>query len=408
MNLLNVKLFHYRASQGEKIVTILWYFIWGIAFFGELLSAFSLRIPFLDSTSYIANYIVIISLVLMALPYITRKIKKVDIFCWFLYCFYFFISYLLYLQNNQIQEEYAAITMLFTYPYLFLGLNIDIENMRKPMARISLIVIIWYAFYCMIYQQNKIGSMADNEVREGMHFAYLVLPHLLMCMWTSFKDKDILSIMGTCLGVFLLLSLGNRGSLVDVVLYILAYILLFVKSRRKYLIYALAIIIIGFVFFYMDVVILFFQRVLSELGMSTRIFDFLADNSFVIGNSVDEREFFREKLMVAIKDSPLLGYGFCGSWQFIGSYPHNLFYDLTITFGPFLGLLILFMLAILIVKAYRAATNSDERAFLLILIITGFVKLFISYTFLNNVETFLMIGYCLLLIRNRRKQKVIC
>lgn len=402
MNLMSVKLFRFHSLPKEKNAALLWYFIWGFPFFGELLNAFSLRIPILSSTSHIANYILIISLILLSLPFLKNKIKAVDILLWGLYCFLFVVSYLLFPQNNSIQEEYAAVTMLYTYPYLFLGLNVDMNYMRKPMFIISFMVIIWYVFYCMVYQQSKIGSMADNEMHEGMHFAYLILPHLLMCMWTSFKDKTLLSILGTILGIFLLLSLGNRGSLLDVAFFTFAYGLLFIKTKRKYLVYAMYIVMLGMIYYYLDIIILFFQGLLGELGMSSRIFDVLADNSFWVGNSVDERDFFLSKLMVAIKDGPLLGYGFCGSWQFIGSYPHNLFYDLAITFGPFCGLFILLLLIILVYKAYRATTDVNEKVFLLILVTTGFVKLFISYTFLNNVETFLLIGYCLNLLRNKQ------
>lgn len=244
--------------------------------------------------------------------------------------------------------------------------------------------------------------MQDMGKREYMNDAYLVLPHILMCIWSAYKDKDIISILGTILGIFLLLSFGNRGSMVDIIFFVLVYVLLFIKAKHKYVIYALAIAIGGVLYYYMDVILLFFQGLLSELGMSTRIFDLLIDNSFLSGSSVDERDLFLSKLMTAIKEGPWFGYGFCGSWQFIGSYPHNLFFDLAITFGPVFGSMIMICLVLLIFRAYRATSNKDERVFLLILVTTGFVKLFISYTFLDNIETFLMIGYCLCLIRKNR------
>lgn len=398
MNLIKTNFFPSSISRGEKNAALLWYFLWGYAFFGELLNGFSAKLH-LDGSSF--HILIICFLLLKSFPFLSKKIKFVDIFFWLLYCLIFAFSYINNIQNNEIQEKYASETMLLTYPYLFLGLNIELKYMYKPMTRISFIVILWYVFYCMIYQQSKIGSMQDNEIHEGMHFAYLVLPHLLMCIWDSFKEKDRLSVLGTLLGFFLLLSLGNRGSLVDVIFFIIAYLLFFVKAKQKFFLYFLSLTIGVLIYIYMDPIILYFQGLLAELGMSTRIFDILADSAFTAGTSVDERVLYQEKILNAIKDGPLYGYGFCGSWQFINSYPHNILYDLAITFGPIGAFVIVSFLVWLIYKGFRSTNSTDERVFFLLVIITGLIKLFVSYTFLNNVESFLMIGYGLMLIRKK-------
>lgn len=394
--------FRNGACRSEKIAYLFMYYIWGYAFFGALLAVFSQRLPIFGRAVPYASYIVTVSLFLFSYTFLKKRIKVSDIIFWVLYCLLFAISYVLHPQNNLIQKEYALETMLFTYPYLFLGLNIDINVMRKPMARISCVVILWFIFYCFIYLQNKIGSMQDNAIHEHMYYAYLVLPHVLMCIWSAFKDKNLFSLLGSILGLFLLFSFGNRGSIVDVVFFVLIYMALFINSRWKYVLYLLMAIIGCILYYYMDIIVVYFQRLLSEMGMSTRFFDFLAEGSFWEGASVGERFSLLSILRLAIIESPLFGYGFCGSWQFIDTYPHNIFYDLAITFGPILGIFLFFLLVILVYKAYNVVSNTDEKGFLIILFITGFIKLFMSYTFLNNVETFLMIGYCLCLIRKRK------
>lgn len=408
MALFKTRLFPSGISQSEKFTSILWYYIWGYAFFGELLSTLSVRI--LPSESFhIANIIVTLILVFPSLPFIIKKVRVFDIIIWSSYFLFILISIILYTNNNYIQEEYAIDTLLIVSPYLFIGLCIKMDFMRKPMGKISFMVILWYIFYCMFYQKSKIGSMGEQGAYESMHFAYLVLPHVLFCICNAFRGRDFMSIIGSVSGTFLLLSFGNRGSLVDLAFFILSYLLIFFKGKRKYIVYAVATATFIVIYIFLDEIIIFFQGIMYELGMSTRIFDVLTENSFLSGASVDERDSFTNILSTAIQNGPLLGYGFCGSWQFIGSYPHNLYYDLFITFGPVCGAIILIGILILIYKAFKSANTIDEKAFLLVLVTTGFFKLLISYTFINNVETFLMIGYCLNLIRTRcQSVKTVC
>ena len=222
-------------TSSQKRAYIFWYFAWGYGFFGELLHAASVRIPFFGPTSNFASILVTVILLLGALRYLISITRLSDSLFWLFFAFAFLISMSSNSRILEVQEEYLSSSLLYSVPYLFLGLAVDIQNMWKPMSRISVIVILWYVFYCLIYQQSKIGSMVDNEVRENMHFAYIVLPHVLMCIWSSFKDKDYISIFAAVVGSFLLLSFGNRGSIVDLMFFLVTYILFFLKYKNNHI-----------------------------------------------------------------------------------------------------------------------------------------------------------------------------
>ncbi len=401
MKIFNFDIFKSNCSRNEKFTAILCYLLWGWPFFQFILIGGSLRLPFFKDYPYLMAIIVICALVIVSLPYLRNKIRFTDVSFWIVYCLLYLMSMVFYPDNNQIQEEYAVKSMLCTVPYIFYGLLIDIEYMRKPMSRISLLVIIWYAFYLWFYKQQALGTMMEQGEREYMHYAYLLLPHVLMCTSVALKETDWLSICGAIGGLFVLLSFGNRGSLVCFAIYLLLCILFFVKGKRRAIIYGLSIIIFVLLYMYLDIIIVFFQKVLSDMGMSTRIFDFLLDGTYISYTS--GRDELKERCADLIIHGPLFGYGFCGSWKYIGTYPHNLIYDLTMTFGLFPGVIILLVLVAVMIKAYRSAKNYNEKSFLLLLATVGFARMFLSYTFIDSKETFLLIGYCILLIRQSKK-----
>lgn len=403
--MMNLQLFRNNSPSSERAAYIMVYLMWGISCFGELLTAAGFRLVEIDMViEHSTTWFIIILMSIFSIKYSKKYIYGKDIFCWLLYGLLFEMNYMVYLQNQTILETYMVKSVFLTFPFLFMGELIDIHSMKKVFSRISLITIVWYVFYSMYYLQNKMGSFSDNGMRENMHFAYLVLPHVLMCVWSSFTEKkDYLSYLGATLGVVLLLSYGNRGSIIDLLFFVVVYILFFVNYKRRWLIWFLTIIIGFILYYYVVEIILFLQVTFEELGMSTRIFDTLSENSFFTGNSVDERDAFKDVLWNAVRNAPLFGYGICGSWQFIQSYPHDLVLDLFISFGPFAGSLLMISLAALSIRAYRSCVTDTERQFLLLLFIVGVFKLFISYTFIDNVETFMYIGYCFYLIRNKRK-----
>ncbi len=379
--------------------------MWGMPFFGEFLTAAHIRIASIDLIiEHSTAWFTVAFLGILSINYSKRYIKGRDLVAWMLYGMLFLLNSVMYDKNQAALEEYAIKSVLITFPYLFCGELIDIKRMFKPLSRISMGVIGWYVFYSLIYMQNKTGTFSETGVTQNMHFAYLVLPHVIYCIWYSFTHrKDFLNHVFATLGIILLISYGNRGSFLDVLIFVVCYVLFFVKTKRKYLIWIITIATASIIYIYLTEILLFLQILMEDLGMSTRIIDTIVEEQFMGGASVSERDLFKDILWQEVEGSPFWGYGICGSWQFIGIYPHDLILDMFISFGVFTGSLILLFLGILSLKALRACKTNEEKAFLLLLFITGIFKLFISYTYLDNIETFLYIGYCIRLIREKKQ-----
>ena len=93
------------------------------------------------------------------------------------------------------------------------------------------------------------------------------------------------------------------------------------------------------------------------------------------------------------------GHGYFGSYNVIGTYPHNIIIEFMFTFGKLFGLLLLFMLAILIFKALINRSSLVEKSFFVLLICTSIIKLLMTGTFLDDAFFFFMIGYGVQLLK---------
>lgn len=81
------------------------------------------------------------------------------------------------------------------------------------------------------------------------------------------------------------------------------------------------------------------SRLVENLGMSTRIFDLFLEGEIV--NSTG-RDRLAEKVITAILQEPIWGYGIMGDWVITGNiYVHNIFLEMWCQFGLILGTIIL-------------------------------------------------------------------
>ena len=139
--------------------------------------------------------------------------------------------------------------------------------------------------------------------------------------------------------------------------------------------------------------------VTSSLGMSDRIFTLAMEGTFTQGeNSSDERWMILNAIKNELSQndfSSLWGHGFTGFWDKLGGYPHNVIYEILLTFGLVFGSIIIIYLLSLFIRAYAKNQNASVRGLFLVLLICGFIKLLMSNTFLSEPFFFMLIGYCI-------------
>lgn len=389
-------------SPKEKKLQIFVYLIWGLPFFCTIFRGFA-KIGAIDE--YI-NPFIIITCLLVALNQITAKIRTNDFVVYIACAILYLLTYVLFPENEEYLNQYAFSFLLLCLPYLFYGKLIDINEYKDNFYKISVCVIFFFIWYLFRYMQTKAGSMEDQGIQEYMYFAYQALPHVLYVVWYALMKPSVMRLFFAGVGIFLLSSLGTRGTLICVLFFVLFYLLVlnnYTNKKKKYITWSIAIIVVSVIAYFLNDILLGLQFLLGELGMSTRIFDMLLDSDFIGGESVDERDDLISLSTIVLKDHPLFGVGIAGSFVSIKNYPHNLLYDCWLTFGYTGGTALFLYMVYLIISAYKKTVNVEEKGFLLVLISCGFISYFLSRTYLAAPDIFFLLGYCVFLNRKYKR-----
>lgn len=387
-----------KRNLSDRFSYLLLYYLWGYPLF-VFIFAIARRLPFLYLFASWILPCIFTFLAIGAAKAFTKNIRIADVAFCFVCAFIFLIHTVVF--NNAELQDYAYPFLILNLPFVFLGSNMKINETLSILINLSIIVILWRLYYDFFYIQTTERAL-ETGAQESMYSAYIILPHVLMIVLGALKHKKIQYILASFASVLLLFSYGTRGAVLDVLIFVGLYLLIFTKKSGGRWLLAVIVMLTLIMFVYGDVILLSLQYYFSELGVSTRIIDrLLGEGAADIADS-SGRDLIEAKLLTAIKNSPFWGYGLCGSFRFVNTYPHNLFYEILISFGLFPGFLIFGSLIILMWKSFQKCNTDTEKQMFLLLFTVGFVKLFFSYTFLDNWETYLLIGYCFYLLRNKQ------
>jgi O-antigen ligase len=138
----------------------------------------------------------------------------------------------------------------------------------------------------------------------------------------------------------------------------------------------------------------------ERIGFSTRIFNFIIEGDIIASKG---REALAKNTIEAILENPLWGYGVTGDRALLGIYPHNIFLEVLCQYGIIFGsILIIATLAITVRALFKIRKDRKRFAFALMLVSLVFVKLMISSTYTTEPYLFFMMGYFVLILRDKR------
>lgn len=369
------------------------------------------RIPIVGLTYQYVMPITFIALAFAAI--LTSRIKPLSISSIAFFSVVFLLSMLSALVYNEIIGSELSQFLLTALPLIVVGINFD--GNRKIIGKCPLIHVIYIASLInltgfILYILYFLGSREIEN--SAMTWSYSILPSMLCIVFFAIRKRKILAIIFSIAGGVLLLFLGTRGTIVCLLVFIGVQFLYLLKKKGSRIIALLIIVsLILFIQFgdYLTIV-----RVLREyanrIGLSTRVFDVFLNQEFLVSSGRDE---IIGVAISAIKNRPVLGYGLFGDRYLLnarsyeaGTYAHNLIIELWVQLGVIIGSLLFLLLVILIIRAtFRVANSPNGQFFLWIFICAGFVKLFISGSYLLEPFFFLLIGFCVNTIRNKTENK---
>lgn len=342
--------------------------------------------------------ILFIILALYALPNFKGKRGQKGVLFYVVFTLYYLISLVSHNENTFLQEN--ATRILFTIlPVYFVGQITDAETLYKPLKIVSIIALVTqsiYIFYVAGFAQSLEG------ITDFMTQSYQLLPCALFLALVAVKEKTITTISLALYSVVLLFAMGTRGPFL---LYLIFFGILFIANFNKIAVkYKIGGVILMLVAFWgVDSILSLGNNWAIYLGGSTRIFDIYKENEFLQDASSLDRLSLYDTAFSALEGQGILGLGLAGDRMVLGGYVHNFLFELIISFGWILGIVLFLVTCIYVAKSYFRSIEG-EREMLLILLTVGLLCLFLSNSYLENYWFFYMLGYAYRINENYRER----
>lgn len=360
------------------------------------------KLPLLKEFTDELEWLIVLIPFFLSIKQLRYKLKVGDMLLW-IGCFVFYLfNFIIFPSNQDALEQHLFQFAFVALPYFLYGIVLDINKFLKPLFYISLASITITLYYQLMYLQGGSRSSDIDTTHYNMFLSYNMLQHVLLVSWITLKEMKLWQLPFMILGILLLLSLGTRGPLLCLIVFITTYVLFFQQMKYKntirFMVVSLALVAIT----YLEQIALFFQALMIQYGMSTRIFDKYLNGEIEVS---DARDYIKDTLYHELNcDTNGLGFGLCGSYKYVGTYPHNMFLEFWFSFGWVIGSLLLLLLFSLMIKSSIACRhNRNQLVFLLLLVCGSIIKLQMSGTFLDDALFFMLIGFCINTLRNKKR-----
>lgn len=271
---------------------------------------------------------------------------------------YFFISYLLWSQDNQLAYRkviYAPALVIAPYIGVRLISSINgIDRFLRYVGAMSLIMIV-PSFYELwtnpLYQDYGRFSIyifedkGDNPIQFGIAYALLIIIVIFrMARQRRIRMLDVLTIIPAA---FLLIRSGARGPVISLIVTFFIYIIWLGHIGRRI---KLAVILGGAAF------LIFAYSVIPDA--TVRFYQVLFDPTVsptqnASANSIQERILLINMAVDDFLDHPIAGVGTGNSSGGVG-YPHNSIIEVAAELGLVGVTIFLALQALVVVTAYRA------------------------------------------------------
>lgn len=330
--------------------------------------------------------------VLCSLPALINRFCLLDYAFYFLNVFYVVSCYAFFPENGIFLDELAPICIFQVFVYYFVGRLIDIEHLFPTLVFLSA-VCIFADIYYYLYLVPQDKSAGEAIMYDNMNGAYMILPHVLMLLWSTLETFRIWKAFVTVIGLLFLLSCGTRGPFLCIAFFGIIYFFFYMNFRGAIYVKTGIITFAAVLIANLNSVLYSITMFFAERGLSTRILEHFASGEM---ENDTHRSVLREKLESVLQSGDhFWGLGAFGCRNHDVIYSHFMPLDVASTFGYFTGYLILLLLAVLIVTALRLSRGTKRQVFIVFLISLGIVKLFLSNTFLLEPYFYMLIGVCM-------------
>ena len=319
---------------------------------------------------------------------VMRRLNDINILFVFFCILIYFSNCVFYPDNADKLLEFSLSFVFTVLPLYLLGAAIrDYKILLEYLEKAShYIVPAGIAYYAILI-------FTGDELRlDNMSFAYYFLPFAIISFYSVVNSFTVMSLARAVLSAIVLVLAGTRGPLMCLAFGIVLLIFFYQKSQAKKLFWAAAIgAFVVFIFSdYSTVFLTKVNRFLLSHNIDNRIIV-----KFLESNLLDDsgRGTIIAELQTAIKEKPIFGYGIMGDRVLTKYYAHNIIVEFIVSFGLIAGVCLFVFLLVTIIKNIFSVSLSKEYKIVCIFFITcGFVKLFVSGSYIQEPTFFLLIG----------------
>lgn len=359
------------------------------------------RMPIIGSLSVFVIPGIYAIAILFALPLLKVYASDVVLVCivWMIYV----VSPVVHPETYSTWSDQALKFLFTVVPFYFLGNMvlhyIKMERLLEYLATLSIVTVLAKMTYFAIFEYGR--SNAWTDVGE-MDQAYKLLPHICMICYDAIKKPTVTNLSVVAISSAYLLFLGNRGSVLVLIICIAMLYLLTSSSKYRVwnagVIVAVVLLVVFSPFF--DVMVETLENAALQLGMSVRIFEKIKEGGLTDSSGRDVQA---ESIYTALENQPMRGLGLYGDRVLNGTYAHSIVRELWVDFGYLFGSLIFALIVWIIFRAFKDVKSKEIKAFTIILMGNGFFKLFFSGSYLTEDTFFYVIGMCVAMIRYSKK-----
>lgn len=366
-----------------------------VVLFQMVVTTLQLLLPLLGvaSVETAASYRVMITL-LTYLPGIIIVMRRRFVLLAFSFLAYFillFVSYELFPASHRFIESPQAITLtpIAILTIIFMSSIEDFSSFKKVLlcvARASVAVSLLYVV------AHTLSPFRELEDTYSMSFGYSML---LPAMYLFSQDGYIDKIASLLLFALILLD-GSRGPVIVLTLYYAYYsLILSSKEVKKRMVLVFAVAVLAAVAILPNM----------ESFKNSRTVFLLQEGELISHDSGRDEKVYsvvRPKIM----ESPIVGWGIGGDRYFLdGSYSHNIFIEVFIHYGLFIGTALfawLFFYCIIMFLSPRTKQIPGEKEMFVMMFLYGFVPMMVSKSYLIDISFAIFIGYLISLKRHQR------
>lgn len=287
--------------------------------------------------------------------------------------------------------------------YLFVRLVNDPKRIIKTIKASAWPIYLWYGLQVM--QAVSRGYWIDTSNRGyeihmsyNLSLGYNTLIFVLAFIYSALEERKRMDIIGSAIGLIIILVAGSRGPFLDIGIFFIIYIMIKINnSRRKVIL--MTSVIIGVVLLWIGYPYLIsgLAAILGRLNLSSRMVKKLLSGELLDSSN---RDVIWAAAVDMIKKNPL-GYGAMGTRHVIYQYiyvahPHQFFLEILVDFGVIFGSIIIIWLGYKSVKLFLMKGQDEWKAVFLIFFARA-CQLLVSLTFWHSIGLWgaLAVGVCM-------------